>query len=483
VCRERLFNHDNRQRERTPIPNTLAYVALYAWPAVCVLLFVMLPVEKAAIWSLLAGYLLLPSATSIDVALLPPLDKYSIPALSTFLLCAMRGTQAPRPRRSLLIYVCALAFVVSPLFTSLNNSYELHIGDKSLPGFYPMDGVKLALQNLITLAPFFIGLRYLGSDDGRAVLLKAIVAAGLVYSLPMLFEVRMSPQLHSWVYGFFPGGFGQHYRAGGFRPVVFLSQGLEAALFAALACIAALIAVRARWQILRVPASAASAYLGVVVIMCKTLGAALYAGLVAPLVLFTTPRTWVRVSCVIALMLAMYPMLRNYDLVPVRRVSAVASSISADRAGSFAVRVANEDVLLAKANQKPFFGWGTWGRNRLFDQDSGKSVTITDGAWIIRYGMFGWLGYLSLFGLFVISIFSARQGVRGPVTTASIVLGGLTLLLGINLLDLIPNANLLPFTYLVAGSIAGQARARERAQRRQGVAAARARETTLAVPS
>ena len=39
----------------------------------------------------------------------------------------------------------------------MNNSYELQYGDRSLPGFYPLDGVKLALQNILTLAPFFVG--------------------------------------------------------------------------------------------------------------------------------------------------------------------------------------------------------------------------------------------------------------------------------------------------------------------------------------
>ena len=49
---------------------------LFAWPLVCILLFVRLPVEEAAIWSLLAGYLLLP-ARQYRRPLLPPLDKFT----------------------------------------------------------------------------------------------------------------------------------------------------------------------------------------------------------------------------------------------------------------------------------------------------------------------------------------------------------------------------------------------------------------------
>jgi hypothetical protein len=122
--------------------------------------------------------------------------------------------------------------------------------------------------------------------------------------------------------------------------------------------------------------------------------------------------------------------------------------------------VDNEDKLLAKANEKPFFGWGTWGRNRIYDEVSGRDVSITDGEWIIQFGMFGWLGYISLFGLFATSVMRARTRVRGPMTEATIVLGGMSLLLAVNVVDLIPNADLLPFTYIMAGSIAGCVRSR-----------------------
>lgn len=424
------------------------------------MLFVLLPVEAAAIWSILGGYLLLPSTIRVDLHFLPPLDKSNIPAVSAFLLCWMKGTQSPAPRRSSLVYLFALGFVASAMLATLDNSYELHMGDRSIPGFYPLDGVKLAIQNAITLLPFFVGMRFLPSDEGRAQLVKAIAIAALVYSLPMLFELRMSPQLQRLIYGAAPAGFDTLIRAGGYRPLVFLSNGLELALFTSIAFIATAVAVRAKWRLLHLPAGAAATYLGGLLLLCKTLAMIVYGAVAAPLVLFTAPKTWVRISCVVVLIICAYPALRTYDIIPVHRVVAAADSISAERAGSFAYRVKNEDKLLAKANQKALFGWGTWGRNRVYDQKSGSDESVTDGAWIIRFGMFGWFGYLSLFGLFATAIFAARSGVKGPVTASAILVGGLTLLLAVNLIDLIPNANLLPLTYLMAGSIAGRARVR-----------------------
>jgi hypothetical protein len=153
-------------------------------------------------------------------------------------------------------------------------------------------------------------------------------------------------------------------------------------------------------------------------------------------------------------------MLRGAGVIPVERIASLANSVSTDRSASFETRVTNEKLLLAKASQKPWFGWGTWGRNRVYDQWTGKDVTITDGEWIIQFGTFGWLGYLSLFGLLTLAAFRALSAVGDQVTSASMVVGGLTLLLGVNAIDLLPNSNLTPLTWLVAGSITSAAAVR-----------------------
>src|SRR5690606_33843621 len=76
--------------------------------------------------------------------------------------------------------------------------------------------------------------------DTHRDLAVAFALAGLVYTLPVLFEVRMSPQLHAIFYGFFPHSFGQHIREGGFRPAVFLGHGLLIGMLFSIAILAAL---------------------------------------------------------------------------------------------------------------------------------------------------------------------------------------------------------------------------------------------------
>ena len=81
--------------------------------------------------------------------------------------------------------------------------------------------------------------RYLNSREGLRTILEVLVIGGLAYTIPVLFEVRFSPQLHTWIYGFFPHSFAQHIREDGFRPVVFLSHGLLVGIYLCIAALAA----------------------------------------------------------------------------------------------------------------------------------------------------------------------------------------------------------------------------------------------------
>jgi hypothetical protein len=295
----------------------------------------------------------------------------------------------------------------------------------------------------------------------------------LVYSLPMLFELRMSPQLHRLAYGYFPGdSFAQQIRGSGFRPVVFFPHGLSLALFTALAFLAAVVVMRNRARILGVPAGAAAAYLGGLLVLCKSLGPVIYAVVFAPMVLFTRPRLWVKVACLASLIVCAYPLLRNHGLAPTQLVADLAQTVSKDRSVSFQERVENEGHLIAKANQKQWFGWGGWGRNRIFDEWTGQDISVTDGGWIIQYGVYGWFGYLSLFGLLAAALFQAHRAMDKEVTPSNVTRGGLALLVGVYVIDSIPNATQVSLVFLLAGCIASAPRVRRRSAKQPSSARA-----------
>lgn len=414
--------------------------------------------------------MLLPSGLELNPPGLPPFDKMAVASAATLLLCWMKGAPAATSRPTILVYLLAIGFVVTPIFTSLNNSYELQTAGQSIPGFYPLDGLKFAGRNLLMLVPFHIGSRYLSTDRGRMMLLTAFPAAMLFYSIPMLVELRLSPQFHRWVYGYFPGDmFVQQMRAGGFRPVVFFPHGLTLALFTSMAVLSAVVMMRMKARIVTASAGTAAGYLAVLLLFCKTLGAFLYAAAFAPFLLFAKPRTWIKIGCAASLLLCAYPALKDRGLTPTELTSELAEKVSAQRSSSFQTRLENEEQLLRKANEKPLFGWGGWGRNRIVDQWSGKDISVTDGMWIIMFGTAGWAGYLSLFGLFAIAQLSALKSVDKKLTPANLVRGGLSVLLAVNIIDAIPNASQLPLMFLLAGSIATSAKAPKIGQMPQNI--------------
>jgi len=434
------------------IANSIAYIALLGWPAVVAVLFVLLPLESAAAWSLLGGFFLLPAGFKVDLPLLPPIDKSSVTVIPTLILCFARGSPRPRHSPGIFLPLAAAAYILAPVAASFGNSYELHIGNFSIPGHYLLDGVKGAFNNCIQVSALYLGLRFLSTATGQRAILKTLVMVVLLYSVPMLWELRFSPQLHRLVYGYAPSNFIQQVRSSGYRPTVFLDQGLQLALLVTMALIAACTLARCRMKVFGLRASFASAYLVPELVVCKTLGAGLYAVVLAPLAVFARPSTSIKVASIVMLLVCSYPAVRT--LIPTEQVVGAANQVSAQRADSLATRLRNEAVLMGKANQKPLFGWGGWGRNRVYDATYSKDVTITDGGWIITFGVFGWFGYLGLFGMFAIPVLRLNRHVKQLDREDALVAAGLALMLAANIADMVPNANLMPLTFVIAGAIA-----------------------------
>jgi hypothetical protein len=158
----------------------------------------------------------------------------------------------------------------------------------------------------------------------------------------------------------------------------------------------------------------------------------------------------------VSLVVVTYPALRASGIIPIETIRSAASGFSKDRGESLDTRLLNEDILLARAKQRPLFGWGGYNRNRVFvvtDWGATRDITLTDGTWIITLGTGGWLSYISLFGLLSVypfwHLYRRRRSNISPATLA------LVAMLLFNVLDLIPNSSLRPITWLIAGALAG----------------------------
>lgn len=441
------------------MPNAFAYLMLSAWPVVVFMMFRRMPIERALIWSILGGYLVLPPLVAIDIPVLPSLDKHAIPALSACVcLIALGHRFRPLPA-TMFGKLLVLTFILSPIGTVLTNREPIFFATGGLlPGLSSWDIVSSAAYQFLALLPLFLAREVLATPNAQRELVRALVIAGLIYSIPMLYEMRMSPQLNTKIYGFFQHSFDQTMRFGGFRPVVFLQHGLWVGLFAVTALAAACASLRYAEPQRRLRYVAATLYLGIVLIFCRSVGPVIIAAALVPLVLFASTRTQLRVASILAIIVVAYPLLRSVDLVPVDAMLAQAEHVNADRQGSLRYRFDNEAVLLDRANEKPYFGWGAWDRNLVHDYATGRSISVSDGRWIIVMGIGGLFAYIAEFGLLALPLLMLRR--RAPSIqreTDAPFLGVLGLILAFNMVDLIPNATLTPITWILAGAILGYA--------------------------
>ena len=442
------------------MPNMLAYLVLFAWPLVVMALFTRLPPARAAIWAVLAGYMVLPVKVAVDLPLLPAINKSLVPVLAAVVLCALLGSRGRGITgggntargwlpRSWSGWLLVMVFVLSPAVTTMANMDAAYNGARLMPGLRNYDIFSFTLFNMVMVLPLLLGRRMLGSAEDHAYLLRALAIAGLIYTVPMLIEIRLSPQLNTWIYGFFPHSFGQQVRDGAYRPVVFLGHGLLVAIFTAMALLAAAVSLRIKAGWMRF----GTVWLLGLLVLCKSFGALAMAALLLPFALLARPRLMLTVATIAALICLTYPMLRKADMVPKQAILEWVASYEQERANSLEHRFTNEDMLLAHADRRPYLGWGGWGRGRVFDEETGEDTSTVDGTWIGQFATYGWVGYLATFGLLtwpVLLIAWRRRRLDIGLPTA-----GLCLVLSLNLLDLLPNSSLSPLTWLMAGALLG----------------------------
>ncbi len=456
------------------IGNTFALLALLGWPAVVAVMFRTLPLERALIWSILGGYMILPQLSAFNLPLVPPLNKETIPNLAAFVACAAMLGRMPSllPEGWLGRGLLAL-FVISPAITVLTNLEPMQFGvDRfgtltlvdpnalevwGLPGLRIYDSASALGQQLFLMLPFFLAREILRSEAAIREILLALVIAGAIYALPMLWEVRFSPQLHTQLYGFFQHDFAQAMRDGGFRPFVFMPHGLWVAFFAFMVTMAAAARLREGGPDTKLRNLMILGFAGGLVVICKSLGSLMFTVVFVPMILVLRPRAHLAVAALIAALVVGYPLVRGAGLVPTTDLVARIAEVNPERAQSLEYRFTNEERILQHVEAKPLFGWGGWGRFMVYDPGTGRVLSIVDGQWIITIGHYGWLGFIAMFGLLALPVLGMWREARRPgAAPVPMAVSALTLILAVNMLDLLPNATLIPFTWLIAGALLGR---------------------------
>jgi hypothetical protein len=202
-------------------------IAMFGWIPLAISLFAVMKVRYAIIAAYLIGWLFLPQA-QYPIAGLPDYTRMTAvnaAVLLGVLLKDPQGLFAVRPR---IWDLPMLVYCLSPLPTALRNNL----------GAY--DGFSGILEALLTWGiPYWIGRAYFGDWRSIRLLAVAVVVGGLVYMPLCLWEMRMSPQLHHTLYGFYPTRFERAVRLGGYRPMMFLRHGIAVGLWMCTTALAA----------------------------------------------------------------------------------------------------------------------------------------------------------------------------------------------------------------------------------------------------
>jgi len=432
-----------------------AQLIMVAWLPIIFYLFTILPSRKAVIVSFIVGSMFLPQKAGFRLPLIP--DYTGIAATSYGIIFAMlwKDFKSIKKFRFGWTDLPMLIWCISPFFSSMSNDL----------GAY--DGInELITQTVKWGLPYFFGRIYLNSLAGMREFAITLIQGGLLYVPLVLYESRMSPQLHKMVFGYWAhaSGLRQASRLGGWRPMVFMEHGLMLGMWmmtVAIVCfwlwntgaIQKIWGISIKWLVLMLIVSW---------ILCKSSGTYVYFayGLV---VLFVAkwfrngfPLLFLIMGIFIYLFLATSG---NFDGDSL--VSFVANTFNPDRAQSLEFRFDNEEILIEHARKRILFGWGGWGRNRVFEENwQGDIVdtTVTDSLWIITFGINGLVGLVSLTSSLLLPVFRfcffrypARTWLNPKVAPAA----SLAVVLTLFVLNCLINAHLIAIYPMISGGLSG----------------------------
>lgn len=436
-----------------------AILVMLLWPGVVFFLFNRFPSQKAVIISFVVAWLFLPQKTGFNLPGLPDYTRISATCYSILVATLIFDFQRFTKYKFSWLDLPIIILCVSPFMASISNNLGVY------------DGLSSALTQTVRYGfPYLLGRLYLGDFLGMKRLAMAIFVSGLIYMPLCLYEIRMSPQLHRMVYGFSgQRQFSQSIRLGGFRPTVFLFHGLSVGMW----MMAVTLIGWWLWQsgtlkkLWNIPMTFLVAALTITFILLKSTGAYIYLAY-GILVLFSAK--WLKTNIpllILIISISIYLFLgatgqfsgKNADQV----LDLLSSVVPESRLQSLDYRLSNEEILVEKALERPIFGWGGWGRNRVYDYNwEGVLVDVstTDSLWIIQYGINGAVGLVSIFAtsllpslMFILSKsqYPARFWFHPKIAPVAV----LAVILPLYMLDCTLNNQYNPVFMLLSGGLAG----------------------------
>ncbi|HEY2587654.1 MAG TPA: hypothetical protein VGI81_18045 [Tepidisphaeraceae bacterium] len=435
-----------------PEISVFGLVVLFAWVPAILIMFALMRPRWAVITAFVVGYLFLPEQ-SFRFQTIPPIDKVSLTALGAILGSFIFDGGRLLSVRWRLIDLAWFVLLTSPFATSMVN------------GLGPMDGIAASLTLLFRWGlAYWIGRAYFTDWEAVRHLAMGIILGGLAYVPLCWWEIRMSPQLHGELYGMtFLSFRTDSYLFGvklfGWRPNVFLADGLRVTMFMGVCSVLAFWAwmTGSPRKLLFMPMGWIALVLIVTTFFCKALGGVMLMSGGMSVLLMT--RWWPKTRLAALLLILAAP---TYMAVRSARdwsgdtLTQMANVISPTRAESFAFRLKMENLLTEKALERPILGWGGWNRSHVYDIFDNHDRTIVDGLWIITLGEFGFVGLGALTIMIIGSVLLVWWRIptrfwNDPACAAAV---SLSVVLALYMIDSLFNATFNPVASLAVGAVA-----------------------------
>ncbi len=401
---------------------------------------------KGVMTTFIIGWMFLPPTVGINLPGLPQFGKDAAVSYAVVIGVLMVESKALAAFRPKLIDLPMAIWITVPFFSSVTN------------GLGVPDGFSEVYLRIVSWGvPYFVGRVLIRTPSDVKTAAIAMVCAGLVAMPLALWEIRMSPQLHNWVYGFPVAKFHMAVRLGGYRPMLFMRHGLEVGLWMATASAAGLwlmIAGKHQIKLWGYKIGGFAIALFVTTILCRSLGSLiLLAGTTAAALLVRS--TGIRLVFVALLLTpSVYLSVRLTNTLPAEQLSSVIATYDSGRAKSFESRLNQEQRITDHALKRPIFGWG--GSNRYRPTNEYDETSAVDGLTMITLGKNGLVGLIALLTMNLIPSLIVVLKLRGREMARPFWAPTIAILLAVTIysLDILFNAFATPVHIVGLGILA-----------------------------